>query len=150
MIRRISTKWVLSVLVAVVGPFVGFAWFVNVKVSDRMSGDVVRYHLLSMVADLSERVDEEIEERREDVALAARVPTVAWLIGNVLANFAALEKTFGFGFLWELPANYDINQTLIDYNNQDTHLRAALVGLLNTALVAVIGIGRAENGDPRS
>lgn len=80
MIRRISTKWVLSVLVAVVGPFVGFAWFVNVKVSDRMSGDVVRYHLLSMVADLSERVDEEIEERREDVALAARVPTVAWLI----------------------------------------------------------------------
>jgi general L-amino acid transport system permease protein len=65
---------------------------------------------------------------------------IAWLIGNVLANFAALDKSFGFGFLWELPANYDINQTLIDYNNQDTHARAALVGLINTGLVAIMGI----------
>ncbi|NQV55253.1 MAG: ABC transporter permease subunit [Rhodospirillales bacterium] len=66
--------------------------------------------------------------------------SVAWLIGNVTANFTALNKTFGFGFLWQLPANYDINQTLIDYTNQDTHLRAALVGLINTILVAVSGI----------
>jgi general L-amino acid transport system permease protein len=66
---------------------------------------------------------------------------MAWLIGNVLANFAALDKSFGFGFLWELPANYDINQTLIDYTNQDTHARAALVGLINTGLVAIMGIG---------
>lgn len=66
--------------------------------------------------------------------------TVAWLIGNVAANFAALDKTFSFRFLWELPAGYDINQTLIDYTNQDSHLRAAIVGLLNTALVAVVGI----------
>jgi general L-amino acid transport system permease protein len=65
---------------------------------------------------------------------------IAWLVGNVLANFAALDKSFGFGFLWELPANYDINQTLIDYNNQDTHARAALVGLMNTGLVAILGI----------
>lgn len=66
--------------------------------------------------------------------------TVSWLIGNVVANFAALNKTFGFEFLWTLPSNYDINQSLIDYNNQDTHLRASVVGLLNTFLVAVIGI----------
>jgi len=66
--------------------------------------------------------------------------TMAWLTGNVLANFAALDKTFGFSFLWDLPANYDINQTLIDYTNQDTHLRAALVGLINTLLVAVVAI----------
>ena len=65
---------------------------------------------------------------------------LAWLVGNVLANFAALDKSFGFGFLWELPANYDINQTLIDYNNQDSHARAALVGLINTGLVAIMGI----------
>ena len=65
---------------------------------------------------------------------------IAWLLGNVAANFAALDKTFGFGFLWELPANYDINQTLIYYSAQSTHLRAALVGLLNTFLVAAIGI----------
>ena len=68
---------------------------------------------------------------------------VAWLISNVVANFAALDKTFGFDFLWELPANYDINQTLIEYSNQDTHLRASFVGLLNTVLVAVVGIALA-------
>lgn len=65
---------------------------------------------------------------------------IAWLIGNVAANFAAIDKTFSFRFLWELPAGYDINQTLIDYTNQDSHLRAAFVGLLNTGLVAIVGI----------
>ncbi len=65
---------------------------------------------------------------------------VFWLIGNVVANFASLDKSFGFSFLWELPAGYDINQALIPYNNADTHLRAAVVGLLNTGVVAVIGI----------
>ena len=64
----------------------------------------------------------------------------AWLIANVAANFAALDKMFGFSFLWTLPANYDINQTLIDYDSQSTHLRAAVVGLLNTFLVAAVGI----------
>ena len=39
-----------------------------------------------------------------------------------------------------MPAGYDINQTLIPYNNADTHLRAAMVGLINTGLVAAIGI----------
>ena len=66
--------------------------------------------------------------------------SIAWMIGNVVANYAALDKTFGFSFLWQLPANYDINQTLIEYSNRDTHLRAALVGLLNTGLVALVGI----------
>lgn len=65
---------------------------------------------------------------------------LGWLIANVAANFAALDKTFGFGFLWKLPAGYDINQTLIAYTNQNSHLRAALVGLINTGLVAVVGI----------
>ena len=62
------------------------------------------------------------------------------MIGNVAANFAALDKTFSFRFLWELPAGYDINQTLISYTNQNSHLRAAVVGLLNTGLVAIVGI----------
>ena len=62
------------------------------------------------------------------------------MIGNVVANFAILDKTFGFDFLWRLPANYDINQALIAYSNRDTHLRAAVVGLINTGLVAFLGI----------
>lgn len=65
---------------------------------------------------------------------------LAWMIGNVFANFGLLDKTFGFDFLWRLPANYDINLTLIEYSNRDTHLRAALVGLINTGLVAILGI----------
>ncbi len=74
------------------------------------------------------------------LVVAAVFGTIAWLIGNVAANFAALDKTFGFDFLWQLPANYDINQTLIEYTNRDSHLRAAVVGLVNTALVALVGI----------
>ena len=74
------------------------------------------------------------------LVLAGVFAALAWMIGNVVANFAALDKTFGFDFLWRLPANYDINQALIEYSNRDTHLRAAVVGLINTGLVAFLGI----------
>jgi len=50
-----------------------------------------------------------------------------------------LGKTFSFDYLGE-PASYDINQRLIAYTSQDTHLRAFTVGLLNTALVAFFGV----------
>ena len=63
----------------------------------------------------------------------------AWLISNLVTNFAALNKNFGFDFLSQ-PAGYDINQTLVDYTNRSSHLRAAFVGLLNTFLVAIFGI----------
>ena len=62
-----------------------------------------------------------------------------WLVSNLLTNFAALNKNFGFDFLSQ-PAGYDINQTLIEYTNRSSHFRAAIVGLLNTFMVAVFGI----------
>jgi len=62
----------------------------------------------------------------------------AWLINNTLQNLAALGKTFDFGFLGS-RAGYDINQTLIPYTNDSTHGRAAIVGILNTFLVAILG-----------
>ena len=62
-----------------------------------------------------------------------------WLVSNLLTNFAALNKNFGFDFLSQ-PAGYDINQTLIEYTNRSSHFRAAVVGLLNTFMVAVFGI----------
>ncbi|MBK5928726.1 amino acid ABC transporter permease [Rhodobaculum claviforme] len=61
----------------------------------------------------------------------------AWLIDNTLTNLAALGRDFSFRFLGQ-TAGYDINQRLIDYNSQMTHGRAAVVGLLNTLLVAVL------------
>jgi general L-amino acid transport system permease protein len=72
------------------------------------------------------------------IALLAFLTFIGWLFNNTAQNLADLGKEPSFGFLWE-PAGYDINQRLIDYNNQDPHIRAAFVGLLNTLLVAVLG-----------
>ena len=72
------------------------------------------------------------------VALALFLLGVFWLLNNAAQNLAALGKPLGFGFLGE-AAGYDINQKLIEYNNQMSHGRAALVGLLNTLLVAFLG-----------
>ncbi len=76
------------------------------------------------------------------IALIGFSILVGWLISNTAANLADLGKEPSFSFLGE-PAGYDINQRLIDYNSQDTHLRAAFVGLLNTLLVAVMGCATA-------
>ncbi|MBY6091472.1 amino acid ABC transporter permease [Maritimibacter alkaliphilus] len=72
------------------------------------------------------------------IALICFLLFFGWLISNTAQNLADLGKEPSFGFLME-PAGYDINQRLIDYNNQDSHLRAAFVGLLNTLLVAFLG-----------
>lgn len=72
------------------------------------------------------------------IALILFLLGVGWLLNNAAQNLAALGKPLGFGFLKE-AAGYDINQRLIEYDNQMSHGRAALVGLLNTLLVAVLG-----------
>mgnify|MGYP001628252345 CR=1 FL=1 len=72
------------------------------------------------------------------VALVLFLLGVGWLLNNAAQNLAALGKPLSFGFLGE-AAGYDINQKLIEYNNQMSHGRAALVGVLNTLLVAVLG-----------
>lgn len=62
---------------------------------------------------------------------------IAWLMDNTVRNLAALGKDFSFNFLWN-PAGYDINQRPIEYNSQMTHGRAAMVGFLNTIILAVM------------
>lgn len=62
---------------------------------------------------------------------------MGWLVDNTVRNLALLGKDFSFSFLWS-TAGYDINQRLIDYDTQMTHGRAALVGLLNTVVLAVL------------
>ncbi len=61
----------------------------------------------------------------------------AWLIDNTVNNLRALGRTFSFAFL-NAPAGYDINQRPIEYNSQMTHGRAALVGFINTMILAVM------------
>ncbi len=73
------------------------------------------------------------------LTIAVLFAFLAYIINNAVLNLAALGKTFSFDFL-DLPASYDINQRLIPYTSRDTHLRAFFVGLLNTGLVAVLGI----------
>ncbi|MBR9650820.1 amino acid ABC transporter permease [Thalassovita aquimarina] len=72
------------------------------------------------------------------VAMIGFMILIGWLISNTAQNLQDLGKEPSFRFLSE-PAGYDINQRLIDYDNQNTHLRAAVIGLLNTLLVAVMG-----------
>ena len=72
-------------------------------------------------------------------AIAAVLLAVAlgYVISNLLANLRAQDLNISFEFLTS-PAGYDINQTLIDYNSQSTNIRAAVVGILNTLLVAFL------------
>src|SRR5215510_14950055 len=58
---------------------------------------------------------------------------------NAKANLDAQKISSGFGFL-DNTAGFGINQSLIPYNESDTYGRVFFVGLLNTLLVAAIGI----------
>lgn len=72
------------------------------------------------------------------IAMILLMLAFSWLISNTVANLQALGKDFDFGFLGQ-RAGYDINQMLIPYDSGATHARAALVGIMNTLLVAVLG-----------
>src|SRR6201996_869433 len=71
------------------------------------------------------------------------VGALAWIayeiVANARANLEAQRITSGFGFLAN-TAGFDVSQSLIPYSGSDTYTRVFFVGLLNTLLVAVIGI----------
>ena len=72
------------------------------------------------------------------IALILLIAAFAYLGNNLLNNLRAAGLNISYQFLGE-PAGYDINQRLIEYTSQSTHWRAAVVGVLNTLLVAVVG-----------
>ena len=63
--------------------------------------------------------------------------SLAYLYRNLATNLAEAGLNISFEFLGS-PAGYDINQTLIEYNSQSSNFRAAIVGILNTLLVAFL------------
>ncbi|MEP1535072.1 MAG: ABC transporter permease subunit [Paracoccaceae bacterium] len=63
--------------------------------------------------------------------------SLAYLYRNISFNLQEQGLTLGFSFLSD-PAGYDINQRLVEYDSLSSHARAALVGILNTILVAVL------------
>jgi general L-amino acid transport system permease protein len=71
------------------------------------------------------------------IALLALIVSFAYLLNNLFANLAAAGLNISYDFLGD-PAGYDINQTLVPYDSQAPHSRAALVGILNTLLVAFL------------
>ena len=75
------------------------------------------------------------------LALCAAVAFMVYgAASNAIENLARAHIASGFGF-WENTAGFDISQTLIEYSSRgSTYGRAFWVGLLNTLLVAGVGI----------
>ncbi|MGB1387796.1 MAG: amino acid ABC transporter permease [Paracoccaceae bacterium] len=71
------------------------------------------------------------------IALILLIAAIAYLMSNLATNLRAAGLNISYQFLGE-PAGYDINQRPIEYNSQSTHLRAAIVGILNTLIVAFL------------
>lgn len=64
---------------------------------------------------------------------------VYWVVDNVADNLRRQNIASGFDFLGR-TSGFDVAQTLIEYSNTSTYGRAFWVGLLNTLLVAGVGI----------
>jgi general L-amino acid transport system permease protein len=75
------------------------------------------------------------------VALCAIIGFLVWgAASNAIENMRRAHIASGFGF-WDNTAGFDISQTLIYFDSQSsTYGRAFWVGLLNTLLVAALGV----------
>ena len=73
------------------------------------------------------------------VVLILVIGFVYWMIGNTVENLRRSNIASGFGFLGG-RAGFDISDSLIAYTSDRTYGRALVVGLLNTLLVAFLGI----------
>ena len=93
MLRRLSTRWALAVLLSVALPFIGFAAWVETEVSERLAEDAVRFHLLSTAADLADQLDDELRERWQDLEYVAGVPLVSWFVGGPEEERPLFEST---------------------------------------------------------
>src|SRR5246127_5189091 len=72
--------------------------------------------------------------------LCAVIAFLAWsAVSNAIENLRRAHIASGFEF-WKFTSGFDISQSLIDYNSTSTYGRAFWVGLLNTLVVAGIGI----------
>jgi general L-amino acid transport system permease protein len=85
--------------------------------------------------------DPKVRSIAYQVVLCAIIIFLAYsAVRNAADNLEKARIASGFGF-WNQTSGFDISQTLIDYSAQSgTYGRAFWVGLLNTLLVASIGI----------
>ncbi|MEQ9695240.1 ABC transporter permease subunit [Shimia sp. SDUM112013] len=71
------------------------------------------------------------------LAAIALALSIFYLGSNLINNLRAAGLNISYDFLGA-PAGYDINQTLIEYDSQSSNARAAMVGLINTLIVAFL------------
>ncbi len=82
----------------------------------------------------------EVRQAIYQVLLLAAVAYAAyWVTNNVADNLRRQNVATGFDFLGR-TSGFDVSQSLIEYSNASSYGRAFWVGLLNTLLVAVLGI----------
>ena len=68
------------------------------------------------------------------------VSFITWVVNNTATNMTANGIAHGFDFLWE-TSWFDIGYLpFIEHTGSHTYFNAFLVGLLNTILVAILGI----------
>ncbi len=73
------------------------------------------------------------------VVLLAIAIGIGFLANNLVTAMADRNLTFGFGFLGQ-RAGFEIGDSPVPYNANDTYGQAFLVGVLNTLFVSVVGI----------
>ena len=73
------------------------------------------------------------------VVFLALLAFLIWIIHNTSENLRALGRSVSFEFLNE-RAGFDVGQNLIPYSSDSSYWRALLVGLVNTLVVAIVGI----------
>ena len=76
----------------------------------------------------------------QTIVMVLFVSFVLWVVNNTATNMTANGIAHGFDFLWE-NSMFDIGYLpFIDHTPVDTYFHAFIVGILNTILVAIIGI----------
>ena len=73
------------------------------------------------------------------ITLGLVILGIYYIVQNTAQNMVARGLASGFNFL-EVESQFDIQMTLIEYSPTSTYFDAFIVGLLNTLLVAGIGI----------
>ena len=73
------------------------------------------------------------------VLLLALIFGVWWIVDNTIENLNRSNISTGFGFL-SGRAGFDISDQLIAYSSDSSYGRALVVGVINTAVVALAGI----------
>ena len=75
----------------------------------------------------------------QTVVVVLLVGGVWWIVNNVIDNLTRLHIASGFGFL-RGRAGFDISDSAIAYTSDSTYGRAIIVGIINTLIVAAVGI----------